>query len=142
MTRRATLALFLCIFAFAAGADDRPGMMGFRFTCDRPEGQPSGWLTVRGVTPDYPADRAGLRPGDRIVELNGRRIEFTDDLDVFLVLLTVKPDQKTPLTILRDGKEQRLELLPTAMPNEVWEQWKANLDMLRAAREQRMAQKQ
>jgi len=34
---------------------------------------------VGGVEPDSPADRAGIRPGDRIVEVNSERfVDFTN----------------------------------------------------------------
>ena len=39
-----------------------------------------GWVTVVGVLPETPAERAGLRVGDRFMEINGQNVEgWTDD---------------------------------------------------------------
>jgi S1-C subfamily serine protease len=58
------------------------------------------------VSPDTPAARAGLRPGDVIVELNGRRIASADDLE--RALSGESPGAQVSLTVARDGRHVRL----------------------------------
>jgi serine protease Do len=48
---------------------------------DRPSG---GGFYIDGVTPNSPADRAGLRRGDAILAVNGQTIREYDDLFLFL----------------------------------------------------------
>jgi S1-C subfamily serine protease len=146
MTKRMLVTLIATLLACAAfAAEERPGYMGLTFTCERASDAESGapgWLTVREIRAARPADLAGLEVGDLILELDGRKVEFRDDLDVYdLIEATVKPDTKLTLTILRDGKRQSIELLPARMSDESWEQWKANRAMLRAQRERHARQR-
>jgi serine protease Do len=55
-----------------------------------------------------PADRAGIEPGDVILEYNGKTIRNRDDL-VSLVTAT-KPGTAVPVKILRDRRERTLSL--------------------------------
>uniref|UniRef100_A0A3B1J2S2 Na(+)/H(+) exchange regulatory cofactor NHE-RF n=1 Tax=Astyanax mexicanus TaxID=7994 RepID=A0A3B1J2S2_ASTMX len=73
---------------------------GFNLHCDKSRvGQ-----FVRSVDPDSPADRAGLRPGDRVVEVNDRSIEGMKHAEVVAfirhgqgcaTLLVVDPETDT-----------------------------------------------
>ena len=57
---------------------------------------------VRAVTPDSPAARAALRPGDSIVSADGQRVLTQADL---ARVLELTPKQaKLPLELRRDGK--------------------------------------
>jgi serine protease Do len=69
--------------------------------------QLSPLLTVESVEPDGPADRAGLKAGDQIVELNGRApgdvIEFNrslrDDASMEFKLTVARGGERLPLTL-------------------------------------------
>jgi S1-C subfamily serine protease len=60
-----------------------------------------------GVTPDSPADRAGLEAGDVLVGFAGREIAdlyaFTDALRAH------RPGERVRLTVLREGREVTVE---------------------------------
>ncbi|HWP99786.1 MAG TPA: PDZ domain-containing protein [Vicinamibacterales bacterium] len=63
---------------------------------------------VSSVTEDSPADRAGLRPGDVIVEFNGRPVKTSDEL-VDMVVRT-KPGTTVPLRVYRKGQPLTLNV--------------------------------
>jgi serine protease Do len=90
---------------------------------------------VVDVTPDGPADKAGLRGGDQsitvdgeerrvggdvIVAMNGQPIENFDDLVTYLVHST-EVGEKVTLTVLRDGREQQMEVTLGERPSSVQE---------------------
>ena len=55
-----------------------------------------------------PADKAGVEPGDVIVEFNGKPVKNRDEL-VGMVTRT-KPGTTVPLKVLRDKVEKRLDV--------------------------------
>jgi serine protease Do len=61
---------------------------------------------VQSVAPDQPADRAGLRPGDAIVSVDGQPIQGSDDL--IRTISSKTPGASVSLGIVRDGKERSL----------------------------------
>jgi serine protease Do len=65
---------------------------------------------VNAVEPDSPAGRAGLRPGDVITAIDGRRVETPRDLAAGVADVT--PGRMATLAVLRDGAalEQRVEI--------------------------------
>jgi serine protease Do len=63
-------------------------------------------VLIAGVTKDSPADKAGLRRGDVIVEFNGRNIENVGQFRN-LVALTI-PGTKIKLVLIRGGKRSDL----------------------------------
>ncbi|HEX3034251.1 MAG TPA: DegQ family serine endoprotease [Thermodesulfobacteriota bacterium] len=69
---------------------------------------------VSDVTPGGPADKAGIRRGDIIVEFNGHEIKSISELTSRVALAT--PGTEVKLKIIRDGKEKditaKLEELP------------------------------
>ncbi len=65
---------------------------------------------VSSVAPNTPASRAGLRPGDVIVEFNGRPVTDSDSL-VSMVVST-KPGTTVPVAIYRENKRQTLNITP------------------------------
>jgi len=70
-------------------------------------GQRSGLLIV-AVEPDSPADEAGLTIGDTIVQLGTTTVRRHDDL--IAELLEADFDSKVPVTIVRGGEVQTLNV--------------------------------
>jgi S1-C subfamily serine protease len=67
-----------------------------------------GRLMVGGVAPDGPAARAGMRAGDEVLEVAGRRVARLPDL-YRAIWRTGPPGAEVPLTMLREGA--RLHML-------------------------------
>jgi len=62
-----------------------------------------------------PAEAAGLAPGDRIVEVDGKRI---DSWDALVNAIRAKPDQRISMTIERGGRLRTVEVRPEAVQND------------------------
>ncbi|HXW07037.1 MAG TPA: trypsin-like peptidase domain-containing protein [Vicinamibacterales bacterium] len=63
---------------------------------------------VSGVTENQPAAKAGMQPGDVIVEFNGRQVKDSDAL-VALVVAT-KPGTSVPVTVYRAKQRKALNV--------------------------------
>jgi membrane-associated protease RseP (regulator of RpoE activity) len=61
---------------------------------------------VSQVAPEGPAARAGLRPGDVIVQVNGKEID--DAAELVADIHEMKPQAKAEFTVLRDNQEQKI----------------------------------
>ncbi len=61
---------------------------------------------VSSVAPGGPADKAGVKPGDVILEYNGKKISNTTDLQK--LVSATKPGSQAALRIVRNGREQTL----------------------------------
>ncbi len=72
---------------------------------------------VGGVQPDTPAAEAGLKDGDVIIELNGRKV--TDSHHLRLMIAATAPKTKVTLKLIRDGKEKTMTATLTALPDEL-----------------------
>ncbi len=75
----------------------------------------SGALVYQVFT-DTPAEQAGLERGDVIVEADGTGIE--NDSDLFSLLRRRDPGDKVAFTVVRDGKEQTIEVTLDARPED------------------------
>jgi S1-C subfamily serine protease len=75
-------------------------------------GRKSGVEVVQ-VVEGGPADRAGMRPEDLIVELDGSAIEGMDDLQRVVVNELI--GRPVPMTVVREGREHELELVPVEL---------------------------
>lgn len=73
---------------------------------------------VGDVIPGSSADRAGLRPGDEIIEIDGK----DDDLDFSNIAIAAAlsgKNEKVPMTVRHlDGSEEKIELVAEELPEE------------------------
>ena len=72
-------------------------------------GDIKGGMHVLNVLEDSPADKYGLRLGDVLIELNGKKLIKSNDLT--LVIGNSKPGAKVRLKILRDGELVEKEIV-------------------------------
>jgi serine protease Do len=63
---------------------------------------------VGSVNSGGPADKAGLEPGDVIVEFNGKPVRRRDELVSFVV--STKPGTTVPVKVLRDKQERTINV--------------------------------
>lgn len=63
---------------------------------------------VNDVTKDSPADKAGIKKGDVITKIDGEQVDAATSL--ITAIRNHKVGDKVMLTILRDGKEQEVEV--------------------------------
>jgi len=66
---------------------------------------------IGGVEADSPAAKVGLKPGDRIVFVNGEEASTWDRL---FMLIGTKADRDVSLTVVRDGREETVSIRPVA----------------------------
>jgi S1-C subfamily serine protease len=69
--------------------------------------QESGY-SISGVAPDGPADRGGLKGGDRIIQMGNHKITGLDDFD--LALRRFSAGDEIPVVAIRGGKTIRLKV--------------------------------
>ncbi|MBF0435389.1 MAG: DegQ family serine endoprotease [Magnetococcales bacterium] len=69
-------------------------------------GNPRQGAVITRVVPKSPADKAGLRPGDVVVEVNGRPVRDSGSLRNVLGLSMI--GEQVTLEFLRDGKPNRV----------------------------------
>jgi len=74
----------------------------------------SNGALVGDVTPRSPAEKAGLKNGDIIIEFNGKKV--TDSRHLKLEVARVKPGESVPLKVLRDGSTKTLNVAVKEMP--------------------------
>lgn len=72
---------------------------------------------VADVTPGGPADKAGVKRGDVIVEFNGNKIKEMAELPK--TVATTSPGTESELKLLRNGNEKVYELKLGILPDEV-----------------------
>ncbi len=70
------------------------------FGLDRPHG-----ALISSVQKDSPGEKAGLKPGDVILAVNGRSIETSSELPT--IVARMKPGTEIELTVWRGRKEQK-----------------------------------
>jgi serine protease Do len=69
---------------------------------------------VSGISPDGPADKAGLKEGDVVVEFNGKPVR--DSRQLKLEVAESKPGSKVPAEVMREGSKQTLEVTLGRLP--------------------------
>ena len=76
--------------------------------------EPQGAL-VGDVSPDGPADKAGLKRGDIIVEVNGKPV--TDSNELRMSISMMQPDTTVKLKVERDGGPRELSVKLGELPS-------------------------
>jgi serine protease Do len=86
------------------GAEPPPGRIGIR------PGNPSGkGMTIEGVSPNAPAEKAGIKGGDILTKLDDTPIWKESDLENFMK--NAKAGQKVDVTVLRNGEEKKFTVV-------------------------------
>jgi Do/DeqQ family serine protease len=78
--------------------------------------RPNGGVLVADVMKDSPAETAGLRPGDIIVEFGAEPIKDVSDLQKRVA--GVEPGRPTPLVVIRDKVSTKLTVKVGEQPGE------------------------
>jgi serine protease Do len=71
---------------------------------------------VSEVTPNSPAEKAGLKSGDVILEFNGKPVQ--DSRHLKLAVGSTSPGTKAPLKVLRDGSTKNLTVTLKELPSD------------------------
>ena len=91
--------------------EGRFGGVGVRFFIIRDT------ICVTGVLPNSPSERAGLEPGDKVLQIDGKNVasQSTSNEDVMKML---KGIEKTPVKVklLRDGKRLNKKIIRGGIP--------------------------
>ena len=74
-------------------------------------------VLVAGVSPDSPAEKAGFKPGDVIVEFAGKTVHSPQDLQGLVEQSPIGKEQT--VAVFRDGKRVELKVVPNEMPADV-----------------------
>jgi len=76
-------------------------------------------VLVADVVPSSPAEKAGIKPGDIIQEVNGKPVE--SPLELKEAVLKTKIGEKINLTIVRERKTVKVELYTAPKPEKITE---------------------
>jgi S1-C subfamily serine protease len=148
MMRRISVSVLIMVSFIASAAaaevqpgDPRPAQLGMFCTVHHggSPAAPSTWIRVEQLAPGAAAERAGLRAGDMITEINGEPLKFHDEVELLLAIARLEVGKPATLTVLRGNQRQTITVLPTRMSAAQYEQWKVGLVMLQAQRAQRAA---
>jgi serine protease Do len=74
---------------------------------------------ISDVTPNSPAEKAGLKPDDVVVEVDGRPVEDNNDLSRYIA--SRAPGTTVQLKVLREGAQKQVSLTLGTFPEEVAE---------------------
>jgi len=81
--------------------------------------KPTDDFTVITVIPDSPAEKAGIRPGDILVAINGMKVSEHNDESLSAKRKNRKPGDSVTYTMRRDGADRELNLILAPMPAKV-----------------------
>jgi serine protease Do len=85
------------------GAQDVDASLAHSFKLDRPRG-----ALVSQVEPESPAEKAGMKPGDVILAVNGKEIDQSADLSN--TIADIKPGDKARLEVWRAGTAREFDV--------------------------------
>jgi regulator of sigma E protease len=58
----------------------------------------------------YPADEAGFKTGDRIIEVNGKKTSYAHEVQEIIV---INPEKLLSVTVEREGRTEKLDVRPS-----------------------------
>lgn len=90
---------------------DMTPQLAEQFKMDRAKG-----ALVSGVSPDSPADKAGVKSGDVITDFNGKPVN--DSRHLKLQVGSTAPGAAVPMNVLRDGKTVNLTVTVKELPGD------------------------
>ena len=73
-------------------------------------------ILIAQVMPGSPADRGGLKVGDAVVEVDGKKVE--DVREFQFKIMKTEPGKELNLKVVRDGREVNLKIRVGEMPEE------------------------
>lgn len=71
------------------------------------QGVPVSTTGIREVMPGYPAEKAGMVAGDKIVAINGRYAEAWEEL---VAMISARPNEQITVTVQRGNMEKHFKL--------------------------------
>lgn len=137
LVRRIAVHVIFLAVAIAASAQtklaDRPGWLGLGYH-HQPATAASkdGWLFVERLAPGGPSARAGVKPQDVVVAIDGKPLRFRTDADLFAALARIRPGQRVILGIRRGGTAVAVPVVAAAMTDEQYAMWRHNFELARA----------
>ncbi len=78
-------------------------------------GQDSGAI-IAGVVRGGPADRAGIRPGDILLSVNGKKVSSTNDM--LNLIADLPPGGKSQMTVMRKNRQATLDVTVGRRPRQ------------------------
>lgn len=94
-----------------------PGWIGVSFEVDSDRWGRASSVTVTDVMPGSPAEEAGVRPGDRLLAVNG--LGSADELAQLTERLRLQVGDRVVMEIERAGERRRLQLTAAERPDDV-----------------------
>ena len=107
-----------CLTQMTKKFGEKKGWVGIEL-----EHEEDGTLTITRVVPESPAERAGLRPGDRIVALNGVSYAGGDRAALKQAYRAMVPDNTITYTVERGGEQLSVDVLLVGLPDRIKAQW-------------------
>ncbi len=86
----------------------RRGFLGIRLLRERATADSVG-IVVRGVVPGSPAEKAGIRQGDRILAIDGQYVHTSDEVTEHI--RAMRPGEGVDLTLARGDQIQPVHIL-------------------------------
>lgn len=75
-----------------------------------------GGVLIEELAPNGPAQTAGLKSGDVIIELDGKKIKSAENIHE--ILAKAKPEQVMSVVVNREGQKEKVKLVLGAKPEE------------------------
>ena len=117
----------------APAAQSADGWLGFGFAVHGDTHHAGRrWLHVVRVVAGSPSERAGLRPQDVIVAIDGHQITFADDKAALDYFVAIHRGQTVTFQVARPTGTIALRIKAAARPAGQTEEWRANYERARS----------